>query len=548
MRVRRWIALCIIVLGVSATGCSRTTATQPGTQNAWTQAGVLRLGEPDEPDNLNPLFGHTAATDLADGMIFSFLLRYDANGDYIPDLATEVPSLRNGGISPNGRTITVHLRHHVRWSDGAPLTAADWIFTYHAVMNPANDTKSRYGWDDIASATAPDPWTLLIHLKHPDASFLEVLAMGGYAYPPLPAHLLAGDANINHARFNDHPISSGPYILRRWDHGSSLTFVPNPSYFRGAPNLKRVIWKVIPDVNTLYTALVTHEIDVFPDVDENHIAAVTRLPGLTIKRKLVANWRRLMFNTSRPALRHRRVRLAIAEAVDWPRLNATVYHGYGKLAVSDIFPRSWAAPAIAPYRYDPSGARRLLAAVGYRPGPAGVLQRDGRPLDLTIYSGNNKQENTEAEEVIQRALHAVGIRLRIRNYPVNLLFAQDGPLYTGHYDMEWTVDTMAPDPDNSGGWAGAFIPPNGADTAWLNDPLVNRLALAAKRTSRRSRRKALYQREEERLHTLVPAVPFTWERTVTAINRDVHHYDPAAYIADSWNSWQWEVAPSAGKR
>src|SRR5262249_3344152 len=138
--------LLAIALAAACAACSRPQSST-GTRNAWTVPGVLRIGSPEEPDSLNLMFGHTWATDSVTPLIFSFLMRVDANGNYFPDLATAVPSLANGGISRDGKTIVIHLRKGVVWSDGAPLTAADWMFTYHAVLNPQNNTKTRYGWD-----------------------------------------------------------------------------------------------------------------------------------------------------------------------------------------------------------------------------------------------------------------------------------------------------------------------------------------------------------------------------------------------------------------
>jgi peptide/nickel transport system substrate-binding protein len=332
----------------------------------------LRLGEDEEPDSLNLMYAHTYATDTIVGLLFSFILRYDAQGNYVPDLATEVPTLRNGGISRDGKTIVVHLRKHVVWSDGAPLTAADWLFTYHAVLNPQNNVKTRFGWDAIASASAPDPYTIVIRLSHPDVDVLGILAIGGAAYPPMPAHLLAKLTNLNNAAFNDRPLSSGPYLLKQWNHGTSLTFVPNPRYFRGPPKLKEVIWKVIPDVNTLFNQLATHEVDVYPAVNANAIPRLSTVSGIVVDKRLIANWRHLGINMSRPQLADVRVRRAIAEAIDWKRINDTVFHGFDRLAVSDIFPESWAAPSLPPYRYDVADARRLLAQAGWRLGSDGV--------------------------------------------------------------------------------------------------------------------------------------------------------------------------------
>ena len=537
----RCVAAALSILAL-ASGCSRTQPHESGSRhNAWTVPGVIRLGENEEPDSLNLMFGHTEATDDIDGLLFSSLLRYDQQGNYIPDLATEVPTIRNGGISRDGKRIILHLRRHVVWADRAPLTAADWLFTYHSVMNPANNVKTRYGWDLIASASAPDPYTIVIRLKRPSVEVLGDLAFGGAAYPPMPAHLLAKLPDLNTAAFNERPLSSGPYMLKEWSHGSSLVFVPNPRYFRGPPKVKEVIWKIIPDVNTQFNQLATHEIDVYRNVNPNAISRLGSITGITIDRRLIADWRHLGMNMSRPQLRDLRVRRAIAEAVDWKRINDTVFHGIDQLAVSDVFPQSWAAPNLPPYRYDPADAQRLLAQAGWRIGADGVLHKGPLALRLTIFATTGHQENTESQVLIQSMLRAVGIDLLIRNYPGSYLFAMDGPLYTGKYDLEWSIETNGPDPDNSGSWNGAFIPPRGANTSWLDDPIVNETSAAAASTFDAAERKRLYQREEARLRELVPAVFFSWRMNYTAMNSDLKDYLPAAFIGDTWNAWQWSI-------
>jgi len=531
------IAVCASLLPA----CNKASVSTAGGRNPWTIPHVLRLGEPDEPDNLNPLFANNAAADLAFGLIYSYPLRYDRDGNFIPDLLTVVPTLANGGIAKDNMTMTLHFRKDAKWADGVPLTADDWMFTYAAVNNPHNNVKTNYGWDQIARVDEPDKYTVVIHLKRPTVTAYGILAAGGSGYPPLPKHLLGSLPDINTASFNSKPLASGPYVLTAWNHGSSLEFAPNPYYFRGKPKLSKIEWRVVPDVSTLFNQLQTHEIDVYAAINESSIAQLKNVTGVTVDRRLVASWRRLQFNVSRPSLQDVRVRKAIAEAVDWKDINDTVYHGLNALATSDVFPKSWAAPTIPRYAFDVEDAKRLLASAGWTPGPNGILQKDGAPLHLQVSTGTNKQENIKAEEVIQQMLKAVGIDVEIKNYPVNILFARDGPLYTGHYDMEWSVATNGPDPDNSGNWNSRFIPPAGANTAWLNDPIVDATSMAASQTFDQAKRKALYQKEETRIHELVPAVFLYWENQVTAYNTDVKNYEQASFIYDSWNSWEWDI-------
>jgi peptide/nickel transport system substrate-binding protein len=522
--------------------CTRVGVTTKSGRNPWTIPGVLRIGSTEEPNSLNLMFGYNLATDEVSCLLYSFILRNDANGNLFPDLATEVPSLKNGGISKDGKTITVHLRHGVKWSDGYPLTAKDWLFTYHAVMNPQNNIKTNYGWDMIQSASAPDPYTIVIHLKQPTVQGLEILTMGGAAYPPLPAHILAKYPNINNVPFNSHPISSGPYILQEWRHGDRLVFIPNPFYFRGKPKLREIIWHVIPDPNSILSELATHQIDVYAAVNLDEVAQLSTISGIRIEHRLVAWWQHLGINTAKPELSDPRVRQAIAEGVDWKRIVETVYHGYAQLAVSDIFPQeTWVAPKLPPYRFDPADAKRLLAQAGWKMGGDGVLHKGPLSMDLMMVAGADDNENEESEVLIQSMLKPLGIRIGVKNYPRNYLFAADGPIYGGKYDLEWSLETNGPDPDDSGSFDSKFIPPHGANTSRLNDPLVNKLTEEAASTFDPAVRKRLYQQEEARLRQLNPVIFAFWWEEYYGINTDVKNYVPSAFIADEWNAWEWDI-------
>jgi peptide/nickel transport system substrate-binding protein len=530
----------LAVLSLVFTACTKTTQSTGAQRNPWTIPGHLRVGMPEEPDDLNPMFAHTDATDQIDALIFAPVFRYDEHGEFVPELATEVPTYANGGISRDSKTITLHWRRGVRWSDGAPLTARDLRFTWRAVMNPRNATKTTFGWEDVASIDLPDDYTAIVRLKRPDADVLGIFGMGGSAYPPLPEHLLAKFPDINRADFNAHPISSGPWLLTAWRHGSGLEFAPNVRYWRGPPKLRALSIRVAPNPDTLVAELQTHEIDLVQNVSETARARLAAISGVTSVKHLIASWRRLMLDCAKPALADVRVRRAIAEAIDWDNMNATVYHGYNVRATSDIPPDSWAAPKIALYPHDVAAAQKVLDEAGWLRGPDGIRAKGGEPLALTI-SSTTAPGNEQAELLMQQELRAVGIALSIKNYPANVLFAQRGPLYGGTYDLEWSIETNAPDPDNQGSWSDAMIPPRGANTSFLRDRELTQLADAAKRTFERSKRKALYQREEERIHALVPAVFFYWENSVAAYNSDFRNFKPAEYISDFWNSWEWTI-------
>ena len=533
------VALTITLAALANTACSRVDSNAPSGLHAWTQPDRLRIASTEEPDSLNKLFDNTDAGIQIANLISAPIFRYDARGDYLPEMAREIPTLANGGVSRDGRTIVLHLRHGMQWSDGAPLDARDLRFTWRAVMNPRNNTILRNGWDDITAIDLPNTDTAVVHLREPYAAILGVFALGGSGDPPLPAHLLANLPDINHAPFNEHPISSGPYVLTAWHHGASLEFDANPHYWRGTPKIAHLSYRIIPDADTLFEALQTHEVDVADSITENQIDRVAGLTGYATQKRLVANYRHVAFNCAKPLLGDVRVRRAIALAVDWDRMNATIYHGYNERAVSDIVPGSWAAPAIPQWRYDPAAARRELDAAGWHVGPGGIRRRAGVPLELAISTTVSKPTNIQAEVLMQQELRAVGIALVVKNYPTSLLFAQDGPLYGGRYDLSLTIDTNAPDPDNEGEWSADFVPPHGGNTTFLRDPVITAASHEAAHTFDRARRKALYQREEARIHELVPAVFLYWQVAVAAYNSDLKNYQAAQYLASTWNSWEW---------
>ncbi len=149
-----------------------------GGLHPWTLPGHVRYGAPDEPDSLLEFYAHTAAADEVSNLLFAPLFRYDASGDFLPELATEVPTYANGGISKDGKTIVLHFRKNVEWADGAPLTAHDLAFTYALVMNDRTNVKLREGWDDIAKLDVRSDETAVVHLRRPNADIIGLCFSG----------------------------------------------------------------------------------------------------------------------------------------------------------------------------------------------------------------------------------------------------------------------------------------------------------------------------------------------------------------------------------
>ena len=137
-------------------------------------------------------------------------VRWDQNNNPYPELATEIPTQANGGVSKDGLTITYHLRKGVKWADGVPFDADDVVFSTKVVLNTANDEIGRLGWDQIASVSEPDKYTVVYHMKKPYSPFVETFFSTAGANPCiLPKHLLAHTRTSTTSRTTRFRLGSG---------------------------------------------------------------------------------------------------------------------------------------------------------------------------------------------------------------------------------------------------------------------------------------------------------------------------------------------------
>lgn len=168
------LAVALLAGAVALSACSKTSQTggEGGRANSWTIPHTLRYANAEDINTLNTLLNQQVTLSYLSSMTAAFLIKWNAQNLPYPELATEVPTKANGGISQDGLTITYHLRKGLKWSDGAPLDADDVVFTYHEVMNAANNITSRTGWDLITKIDEPDKSTAIFHLKKPYAPFI----------------------------------------------------------------------------------------------------------------------------------------------------------------------------------------------------------------------------------------------------------------------------------------------------------------------------------------------------------------------------------------
>jgi len=506
---------------------------------------TLRIGVLRDIDTINPLLSGQAATSDIAHFVFSGLFRYDNRGELAPDVATEVPSKRNGGISADGKTLTYHLRRDVTFSDGKPLTAEDVVFTWQQIMNPANNVPYHFPSDQARSVIAKDPYTVIVSLKEPSAPFLADWMRDGIQGGILPKHLLAGNTDLNKVPYNSKPIGSGPYVVDSYSPGQGLVLSANPSYFRGEAKIKHIRYQIIPNENSLLTALRTHDIDFYWGAPEQQYASLKALEGIKVDATPSQQFEHVVFNTKRAPFDDVRVRRAAAYAIDWHALVTNVYLNVDLPGMADVFPKSWAYDAsVQPYSRDLERARALLDAAGWKVGPDGIRVRDGKRLTVDISTVNGVTTRVSAEVLIQQNCKDVGIDVQVRNYPANLLFSAYGAggiLARGKFDLAIYAWVKTPDPDDSDTLGFKSVAPHGANYSGFADAQLDKWQHLGAQSYDRAERKKWYSLIQRRIHEMVPIHTIVWRANINAYVAGLHGFDPGAAFSDFWNIADWTL-------
>ena len=515
-------------------------------RHPWTHPGVLRFASLGDPDTLNPLLGEFQIdTDLS--MFWAgYLFNYDDRNRFVPELATAVPTLANRGIAKDGRTITYRLRRGVAWQDGVPFDGDDVVWTWHAVMNSRNNVQTRSGYDVISAIGQPDKYTLVVHLKKPYAPFVATFfTMSSTAYPVLPKHLLAQYPDINRVAYNSRPVGTGPFIVREWHRGETIRMTANPHYWRGAPKLKEVQYRAIPDENTLATGMRTHELDLWLNASSTTYPTASKIEGTRALLTPFTQYSRIGFNVRRPVMRDVAVRRAIAYATDRKRLIDTVTYGVNLLGEGDQPAFSWAHdPHLASLPFDPQKARATLDAAGWKPGPDGVRSKGGLRLHVQIATATGSAVGNRMAVLMQSAWKDVGIEAEVRSYATSLMFANysaGGIIQGGKFDVDFSSWVNGTDPDDNTNFACDQIPPSGQNSYRFCDKELDAQEKIALSSFDPAVRKAAYAKIQAILVDQVPMLTLWFQRRFDVVSDDLHGYKPASAVTTFWNTWEYEL-------
>jgi peptide/nickel transport system substrate-binding protein len=540
--MRRFLGACLCALFLAS--CSRQSGVPAGGErHSWTVPHVLRIADISDPDRLNPFLSTMDLVYDLSSLVYSYLIIANEKGELVGDLATEVPSPANHGISADGLTYTYHLHPNVRFHDGVPLTSADVKFSWQAAINPNNNALHREGYDQVRSIDTPDATTVVVHLKRRYPPFLTEffapLQEGGKGI--LPRHLLKKYTSLNQVTFNSAPVGSGPYKFVRWDRGRQIIFARNDTYFKGRPKLEKIIFSVIPDDNTLLNEVRLHHIDLVVSPPSTLYDRYRALPDVVTE---LAKWNAqnyFIMNEHRPGLNDLEVRHAITMAIDYDGIISKLQHNVPERAYDVLPPTSFGYVKNPPYEYDPAAANALLDRQGWLRGADGIRAKNGTRLDYTfdIVSGSENQRRLSVQ--MQAYFAAIGMHLTIKTYPYNTIFAPEGPIYSGNYDFGTYSTTLAWDPDLQFYLGCNKIYPAGENVYRYCNPAVDALEARGLQSDNVAERARAYHEAEPLIWDTVPYVPLYEARRPVVHSPDLKNFVANPTSTPWFTAWQWDI-------
>lgn len=335
------------------------------------------------------------------------LLKADAGKDALGqcEVAESFPVL-------NEPEIVFHLHHGVRWHDGKPFTARDVEFTFKALLDEQIASPRRSDYELVREFKVVDDYTVRVVYRKPYSPSLLSWSMG-----MLPRHILEGkDSKWWAGNFNRKPIGLGAYRFEEWKSNQYVRLGRYDDYFEGKPRLDSICYRVIPDMVALRLLFETGEVDYW-GIEPHAIKSFLDNPRYDVFSRVSPAFEYVGWNLKRPIFQDRRVRQALAHAVNVQQMIDYILYGQGVQSTGPFPPQMWFCnPHVKPFEYNPQKARDLLAEAGWKPGPDGILQKDGKKFEFTLITNHPNEIRKDIATLVQADLKKIGIKVDVQLY------------------------------------------------------------------------------------------------------------------------------------
>lgn len=457
------------------------------------------------PNNLDLRQGTDAQSERVGGVIFDALVKKDQHYNLQPWLATRWEQ-------PDPLSLVIHLRDSVHFHDGRPLEAEDVAWTIRSMIDGTLITAKAGAFASVDRVEVPDRLTVVVRLKHPDAGLLFNMSDGLFGVVP------RGSGRD----FGLHPIGSGPFRFVSAVQDKEVIVAGNPDYWAGAPKIDGVRFTVVPDAITSALELRKGSADLASNVlTFDMLHALEKAPNIKIESGESSVVIYTNFNVTDPLLRDRRVRQAIACAMDRQAIVDAIWRGQATLAYTMLPAAHWAAAKdseMMQYPHDVAHAQRLLDEAGFRPGPDGVRLR------ITLKTSTDETTRLMAV-VLQQQLRAAGIRLEVRSTEFGTFYSDVTRGAFQMYALRWIGSNEDPDIFRYT-YASSSFPPRGANRGRYSNPRVDALLASAAGETDQQKRRVDYIEVQKILANDLPGIPLWYPNNEVVHSRRIDGVKP----------------------
>jgi peptide/nickel transport system substrate-binding protein len=493
-RSQACIQLLISIIALFS-GCRSSSTERP--------PGYLVVGIESFPLQLDPRYATDANSVRIGNLIYNSLLRADEKSQLRPELAET-------WRMPDEQTYVFDLRKGINFHDGKPLTAADVKYTYESIRDPNNRSPKRGLLKPLQSIEQSGTYQLRFHLGSPHAPFVEQFTLG-----IVPTGSSSAGASIP-------PAGSGPFELTRIASGETVFLKANAHYWQGTPSLAGLVFKSVPDAMVRVLEFKKDSIDFMQnDLEPDMLPWIAKNTNADLGAHQGTTYQYIGINLTHPILQDKKVRQALAHAVDRERIIRHLLKETAIAANSLLSPLNWAHSNNArSWLYDPARAKQLLDEAGFRdPDGDGPLPRFRLSFKTT-----NIDLRRRIAEALKEQLQQVGIELEIRSYEWGTFFSDVKKGNFHLYSLAW-VGIMDPDVFFQI-FHSASVPPNGDNRGRYSNRQVDRLLEQGRTTNDVTARKLVYRQVQDILAEDLPYVPLWWWKNVVVKKPTIDGFAP----------------------
>jgi len=419
-------------------------AEEPAEEETAVEGTSINITIPVDPASFNGALADDFSKMVMEMSLLG-LADIDPFGNVFPELATELPTLENGGVIFDEENwtmdVTWTLRDDVFWSDGEPITVDDVIFTWDAITDPEGGVwVPAYDYTD--SIEKIDDKTFVIHYNTVFPSYL--IHFGGEDIVVWPEHYCDASQGFVAWDCAYQPLSSGPYILDEWVSGDHLTFSPNPGYYEeGKPYIDQVNYQIVPEQPVRKIMMQEGDVDLDTWPTEATAKELEEADNVSVSYSPSTRWAMRMFlnqaakgsidseTDPHPILSDVRIRQAMRKGIDVDTIVDTIFLGFSEPIATELFREPYICD-IPRTEYDPEGAAALLEEAGWIDEDGdGVREchgcenaEEGYPMSMEFVIYAEYGEELElAQQLIAEQLGDLGMALELSKVEGPLLWA-----------------------------------------------------------------------------------------------------------------------------